>query len=172
MFFGWTRTKSTPVGAPNWELNRTNFRLATARMISAQSSLEIHHIQFKIWCFSFENQILDGLQQRWIWLEFTQKYFLCRVLQYCSNADDSLDPLNPTKLPIQIGKIRFFEPSNAILEFCRHYNQLVATHPSSLKKPCRGFYVSQNILPTSFEIDQIQNIIDIGNWLFKFKQAE
>jgi hypothetical protein len=33
----------------------------------------------------------------------------------------------------------------------------------SLKKPCRGFYVSQNILPTSFEIDQIQNIIDIGS---------
>jgi hypothetical protein len=32
-----------------------------------------------------------------------------------------------------------------------------------LKKLCRGFYVSQNILPTSFEIDQIQNIIDIGN---------
>jgi hypothetical protein len=39
----------------------------------------------------------------------------------------------------------------------------------TLKKPCRGFYVSQNILPTSFEIDQIQNIIDIGNcavWCF------
>jgi hypothetical protein len=34
---------------------------------------------------------------------------------------------------------------------------------SSLKKPSRRFYVSQNILPTSFEIDQIQNIIDIGN---------
>jgi beta-galactosidase GanA len=33
----------------------------------------------------------------------------------------------------------------------------------TLKKPCRGFYVSQNTLPTSFEIDQIQNIIDIGN---------
>jgi hypothetical protein len=31
----------------------------------------------------------------------------------------------------------------------------------TLKKPCPGFYVSQNILPTSFEIDQIQNIIDI-----------
>jgi hypothetical protein len=34
---------------------------------------------------------------------------------------------------------------------------------TTLKKPCRGFYVSQNILPTSFEINQIQNIIDIGN---------
>jgi hypothetical protein len=39
---------------------------------------------------------------------------------------------------------------------------------ATLKKPCHGFYVSQNILPTSFEIDQTQNIIDIGNWLFNF----
>jgi hypothetical protein len=43
---------------------------------------------------------------------------------------------------------------------------------STLKKPCRGFYDSQNILPTSFEIDQIQNIIDIGNWLFNFQEVE
>jgi hypothetical protein len=35
---------------------------------------------------------------------------------------------------------------------------------TTLKKPCRGFYVSQNILPTFFEIDQIQNIIGFGNW--------
>jgi hypothetical protein len=38
----------------------------------------------------------------------------------------------------------------------------------TLKKPCRGFYVSQNILYTSFEIDRIQNIIHIGNCLFNF----
>jgi hypothetical protein len=41
-----------------------------------------------------------------------------------------------------------------------------------LKIPCHGFYVSQNILPTSFEIDQIQIIIDIGNWLFIFQEVE
>jgi hypothetical protein len=40
-----------------------------------------------------------------------------------------------------------------------------------LKKPCRGFYVSQNILPTSFEIDQIQNFIDIGNSFIYFQEA-
>jgi hypothetical protein len=33
----------------------------------------------------------------------------------------------------------------------------------ALKKPCCGFYVIQNILSTSFEIDQSQNIIDTGN---------
>jgi hypothetical protein len=43
---------------------------------------------------------------------------------------------------------------------------------ASLKKQCRGFYVSQNILLTSFEIDQIQNIIDIGNCLFSFQEVE
>jgi hypothetical protein len=42
----------------------------------------------------------------------------------------------------------------------------------TLKNPCRGFYVSQNILPTSFEIDQIQNNLDIGNWLFNFQEVE
>jgi hypothetical protein len=42
----------------------------------------------------------------------------------------------------------------------------------SLKKPCREFNVSQNILPTSFEIDHIQNIIDIGNWLTIFQEVE
>jgi hypothetical protein len=46
------------------------------------------------------------------------------------------------------------------------------TKLTSLKKPCCGFYVSQNKLPTSFEIDQIQNIIDIGNRLFNFQEVE
>jgi hypothetical protein len=46
-------------------------------------------------------------------------------------------------------------------------------HSKNAKKSCRGFYViSQNILPTSFEIDQIQNIIDIGNWFFNFQELE
>jgi hypothetical protein len=40
---------------------------------------------------------------------------------------------------------------------------IVRISEEALKKPCRGFYVSRNILPTSFVIDQIQNIIDIGN---------
>jgi hypothetical protein len=52
------------------------------------------------------------------------------------------------------------------------YTRLLKSKKSSLKKPCRGFYVSQNILPTSFEIDQIQNIIDIGNWLLNFQEVE
>jgi hypothetical protein len=52
------------------------------------------------------------------------------------------------------------------LGYLRHFEKRQQTKTYgiyALKKACRGFYVSQNILPTYFEIDQIQNIIDISN---------
>jgi hypothetical protein len=44
-------------------------------------------------------------------------------------------------------------------------------HTPYAQKTCRWFYDSQNVLPTSFEIDQIHTIIHVGNCLIDFQEA-
>jgi hypothetical protein len=81
--------------------------------------------------------------------------------KFICNRRNSSFTTSPAAEDSFFGCMYIFEHSTKFVLNIRSY---------ALKKPCRGFYVSQNILPTTFEIDQIQNIIHIGKNLLIFKK--